>query len=182
MIKNFCRKRRSILWYSKRQIVWNLNENKIPPLQTIRNEKPHRTPQCGPDNVKCFIYVSGQFAFHGTINSSFRSLRRGTARAVGQIQDDSVWANKQSTDRPLAGQTRSNVANVVIVIGLIFRCGAARRPTAAAVMAAGLFEFTKPWKRDYAPVFGKRMPYWPSRAAPAIRLRRVAARKRDVMT
>lgn len=125
MIKNFCRKRRSILWYSKRQIVWNLNENKIPPLQTIRNEKPHRTPQCGPDNVKCFIYVSGQFAFHGTINSSFRSLRRGTARAVGQIQDDSVWANKRSTDRPLGGQTRSNVANVVIVIGLIFRCGAA---------------------------------------------------------
>lgn len=51
-------------------------------------------------------------------------------------------------------------------------------------MAAGLFEFTKPWKRDYAPVFGKRMPYWPSRAVPAIRLRResIAARKQDTMT
>jgi len=33
---------------------------------------------------------------------------------------------------------------------------------AAAVMAAGLFEFTKPWKRDYVPVFGERMPYWTS--------------------
>lgn len=94
------------------------------------NEKPHPIPQCGPDNVKCFICVSEQFAFHGTINCSFRSLWRGTARAVGQILDDSVWANKRSTDRPLGGQTRSNVANVVIVIGLIFRCGATRRPTA----------------------------------------------------
>jgi hypothetical protein len=65
------------------------------------------------------------------------------------------------TDRPTSRwATRSNVANVVIVIGLICRCGAAhrsakRRP--AAVMAAGLFGFTKPWKRDYAPVFGGRI-------------------------
>lgn len=59
----------------------------------------------------------------------------------------------RTTDRSIGEQTRSNVANVVIVIGLIFHWGAARRSAATAVMAAtDLFEFTKPWKRDYAPV------------------------------
>lgn len=34
--------------------------------------------------------------------------------------------DRPTTGRPVGGQTHSNVANVVIVIGLIFRCGATR--------------------------------------------------------
>lgn len=65
---------------------------------------------------------------------------------------------EQPTDRPIGGQTRRNVANVVIVIGLIFRCGATRRYGCGSLRIHESVE-----TRLCSSFRSKRMPYWASR-------------------
>lgn len=82
-----------------------------------------------------FTFPAG-FAFRGATNSSFRSPRCGTAVYIvagaqnARRDDDSVW---EGNGRPI-GRTSATfrarsgyAANVVIVTGLICRCGAWRR-------------------------------------------------------